>query len=65
MICDMCNKDVNNDKIIHGKTHIVYIDKDGMEKEVEKDAAICIECLADLSKHVDIPITIDFEGEND
>ena len=36
-----------------------------MEKEKEKDSAICIECLVDLSKHVGIPITIDFEGEND
>ena len=58
MICDMCNKDINNDKIINGKIN-------SMEKEKEKDSAICIECLVDLSKHVGIPITIDFEGEND
>lgn len=64
MICDMCNKDVN-DEVIHGKINIIYIDKDGMEKEKEKDAAICIECLVDLSKHVGIPITIDFEEEDD
>ena len=40
MICDMCNKDINNDKIINGKINIIYIDKDGMEKEKEKDSAI-------------------------
>ena len=62
MICDICNKDVN-DEVIHGKINIIYIDKDGMKKEKEKDAAICIECLVDLSKHVGIPITIDFEDE--
>lgn len=64
MICDICNKDVN-DKVIYGKINLIYIDKDGMEKEKEKDSAICIECLVDLSKHVGIPITIDFEEEDD
>ena len=62
MICDICNKDVN-DKVIHGKINLIYIYKNGMEKEKEKDSAICIECLVDLSKHVGIPITIDFEDE--
>ena len=64
MICDICNKDVN-DKVIHGKINLIYIDKDGMEKEKEKDSAICIECLVDLSKHVGIPITIVYEEEDD
>ena len=64
MICDICNKDVN-DKVIHGKINLIYIDKDGMEKEKEKDSAICIECLVDLSKYVGIPITIVYEEEDD
>lgn len=65
MICDICKKNINDDEILEGQINIKYKDKDGIEKEKEKDSAICIECLVDLSKHVGIPITIDFEGEND
>ena len=65
MICDICKKNINDDYILEGQINIKYKDKDGIEKEKEKDSAICIECLVDLSKHVGIPITIDFEEEDD
>ncbi|WP_297246566.1 hypothetical protein [uncultured Brachyspira sp.] len=65
MICDICKKNINDDYILEGQINIKYKDKDGIEKEKEKEGKLCISCLEGLSKYMGIPITIVYEEEDD
>ncbi|WP_256097286.1 hypothetical protein [Brachyspira hampsonii] len=42
MICDICQKNINDDEILEGQINIKYKDKDGIEKEKEKEGKLCI-----------------------